>query len=358
MNPHRLVAAVAALAIGFGVILVGVGIADDGSSAGPPNADQDIGEPEVAELGEGDGEPAEQQEEVAEEASPAEIEPAASQGAEQVETEQGPTSSTCSDLAESGASREDLLAEGCHSNETDDEVTGPRATCRAVYEITLRDGDQLFVVVKFVQDGSVSIEPDGEFVEVGVGGVERLDEVGFFFVDPSGDPILERPCDNVGEAVDLEELSDDDEQAGSDKSFPCDLPVGRVLDDLRLDGFIDLDGDEEESDWESYITLLDAALVQSSGDPSFDWGLQVASTADSAKFQDLDCGLAVEFWDEFVEASLAGARVDPEETVCFLVQFVALEQRSDGGVDNPFIDYLDNFGPALAGCPIFESMVL
>ncbi len=374
MNPHRLVAAVAALAIGFGVTLVGVSVADDGDATVSSELDQ-VGEleDEGDEIDEGGR--AEQEEAVAEEADPAEVEPTTSVLADQIESEQGPTSSTCDDLAGSGVSDEELLAAGCDPAESDD-ANGQRATCRAVYEVTSQDGEQTRVIVKEVQDGGVVIEPDGEFIREGERGVERLDELGFFFVGPDELPLLGFPCEQVGEVVDLDDLDglpdsegsiegepETDEgasstTAGSDQIFPCDLPLQRVLDDLGIDGFIDLDDDAEASDWESYITLLDAALIESTGEPSFDWGVQVASTADSDTFQELDCRIATTSWGELFEAPLVGARADPKQEVCFLVQFVELEQRSDGGLDNVFINYLDDFGPATAGCLILESMVL
>lgn len=384
MNPQRLVAAVAALAIGFGVTLVGVSVADDDSalvSSELDQVDERDGEDAQGEDEQGqEGERAEQEEAVAEEADPAEIEPATSVTVDQVESEQGPTSSTCDDLAAAGASDEELMAEGCGpaDPDRDDGPSGTSATCRPIYEVTSRDGEQTFVVVTVMQDGGVITEPDGEFVREGEQEVELLDELGFFFVGPDGLPLLDFPCQQVGEVVDIDELPDSEGSigngpdtgerepnttAGSDEIFPCDLPVRGVLDELRIedyigDDFIDIDDDGEASDWESYITLLHVALVESTGDPSFDWGIQVASTADSETFQELDCSLASTLWDELIEGPLAGERAEPRAAVCFLVQFVELEQRSDGGADNVFIDYLDGFSPATAGCLILESMVL
>ncbi len=382
MNPQRLVAAVAALAIGFGVTLAGVGLADDEVASDSSAQDEDVGDFEAEGEEVEEGEPAEQQAEVAEEADPAEVEPATSAPVNQVETEQAPTSSTCDDLVEAGASDEKLNDAGCvpAGPRVGQEI--PPSECFEVYEIEAQDGRVLIARSGFFPDASGEIIlPSGStpvrvfpiVADVSVRDAVQVDDD--LFVDCATNETFE-DIDGASLLAELQEFDDgfggdadgfEDSSGGSSPDgdeAPCRADFNEFA-SLVTDGFEEFQEGEgidvkvgsdsaSQSDFFLYLQLMAALLdEQTSSPPDPGWlpNLQLVTAED--RFADVDCDefdqQINELENRFLEVQTGGQyRQALGLAVCLLGELSTLNEQGRP-LTNSIFGYLAANG-SVGGC--------
>ncbi len=169
MTPQRLVAAVAALAVGFGVTLVGVTLDDaDDDAVATVESEATQPDPDVlddAEAQDGVAEPAEQEEEVADEPEPAEVD-APVEVEDQAETDQSPQSQDAPANPAESAPATTVVMEIEEVEETDP-FDGPLSgqACVDVVSLPSNRGFSDFVFISFRSESTiVLLGPEGRVV--------------------------------------------------------------------------------------------------------------------------------------------------------------------------------------------------
>jgi hypothetical protein len=289
MNPQRLVAAVAALAIGFGVTLAGVGFADDETPTDSSGVDQDVGEGEDEDIEQ--GEQAEQRADVVEEADPAGVDPAAEPLAQQG----GPQVATPVESASTSAPEP---SEGSTSCEPAVIVVGVDG------RVAVLDGEEVrFVIDQFGDETAVlrlSEEPVDSYTEL----VENSLIVDGFFQDTASgvrfvdcatqDPINENSADGLRNDLlgAASGVASEFAPPGVSFDFPCDSDF--------IEDFADVAGLSEQLDAARDDGATDVEVVR------FYLAARVAGVSAESDRPENDTA----FWQESLFEPFFGFRVD------------------------------------------------
>ncbi len=339
MNPQRLVAAVAALAVGFGVTLLGVSIDDSADDAVASVESEEVAAAEATDDdgGEEEGavdEPAEQEEEAAEEPEPAEVdEPVDVE--DQAETDSSPQSQDAPANPAESAPATTVVMEVEDAGDVDP-FDDPRVglECVDVVSLPTNRGFVDFVFVSFRtefvielldEEGRVIVELPEDF-DVEIVPREVLFEDGLpveFGSFCTGEPFDEGPIDDgpFGEAV-----------------GPCegiDLYLGAVdIFEASAPRYGDALSVDEATDLDAYRFLV-AAAAERAASGSFAEFFD-AATATITGFRD-ECPFDVELFTDFdliieffIDDDFDAAEY--EELLCNLGQLSA---------DSRLIDFLD-----------------
>ncbi|MFK7916659.1 MAG: hypothetical protein AB8G14_01160 [Ilumatobacter sp.] len=366
MNPQRLVAAVAALAIGFGVTLAGVIVADEDSTASSnqvdepvaaqDDADDDIEVEETDDVEEADDAGGVEQEEApAPEPAPAEAEPAVdSDDAEsQQPSQEAPSQSPESPPEQPGNQDE----------------AGDEAECQLVYVVVGVDGkvavlgeDELFLAGDgsvFLPGADVSLDDLSvvQEVSVRVAVLVRAGGTGDVFIDCETEALIEeRDPDELIDEIDriLDDVSTGDPTGGGDSGsadagvsldFPCGTPLLAAIEQTYIDQF----GVDIGSDTDYAIVLV--SLAQ-------------RVTAVSIEFNRPENDL--EFWVNELQGPFVGFRDDLATAGRDIVEACSLlgdnlspsTQTRDGffcavgqlASDDELLEFLDGLVPVAADC--------
>lgn len=344
MNSQRLVAAVAALAIGFGVTLIGVAV-DDGdevvvtadASEGEVADVQDVGDPSA-----GADEPAEQEEEPADEPEPAEVEsPATTDGSAQSQEAPSRPAETAP-----ATSVEMEMEEVDDFDDSGLPLDGP--ACVDVVTLSVDSVPVEFVVVA-IQPGSLLelLGRRGAFVvQLSEGFVP--DFVPRIVEFDDGLPVeFGDVCDDGDSFEDGDDpFADDDPTIGgsADGSIvPCeglDIATGAVeVFDALSPRYGDVLSFDDPSDLEAYRFLVAATAERTAAGSFSDFFEAVESTTSAFRTEcpfDIDSFTAFERIVElFIEDELDDA--DYDELLCNLARLSA---------DSRLVDFLG--GPAQA----------
>lgn len=247
MNPQRLVAAVAALAIGFGVTLVGVGVADDGSDSIATQIDEQAAD--ATDSADAAVEPAEQEEEQADEPEEAEVEDASTSPSEPTAQQGQPSENAPSEPVPTSAPTPSNPPTNTRNDpQADDSFPESGVQCAIVLRLVYDDRTEFVVLVDDLGDdeyrvldsnGESTIDLNGEpGLQDAVSGPRSVEfenglpvKVGDF-CDLGDDD----PGGGIGTDVDV-----DASQAGA--MFPCSdrafEAVVAPLSDLELTEFLD-----------------------------------------------------------------------------------------------------------------------
>ncbi|MEP1122904.1 MAG: hypothetical protein ABJH68_03320 [Ilumatobacter sp.] len=390
MNPQRLVAALAALAIGFGVTLVGVGVADDETVVVTEvePTDADVTQPSR------DGDGPEQEAEPAQEPGAAEVDEPVPSGEEEDEgdVDNDPTSSTCNDLIESGASAEELADAGCSESAPVTVPTTASAPCAIVLEIVTVDERVLVLTDGFGQDASDEYFVSG--ASTAIIDAPFVDEVIPRLAARTDDPDVFLDCDDDVEFEDVQgdsvlaELESFDRTSGGggpvDGGFedggessdrrsqaPCDVDFSDLVsvvsdEEFENEGGISADIGREIGDgataFDSYIEFLSAILDERSpAAPSPGWfdNLTLVTTAD--RFADVDCDRFDERYEALADL-FDQVRSDDDyrralgSAVCLFGEF-STRNRAGQPLSNSIFTFLSQTG-SVGGCQIDPTMTI
>lgn len=235
MNQQRLVAAIAALAVGFAVTLVGVGVADDEIAADPMEAEQEVGELDGGDEEFDDDQRAEQEEEVAAEPEAAEAEepspPATESSTQQGQPAPAPTSAPVPTNAPNTTSAPD----GNQGESGSDRPFPNDGTeCRTVLRLEYFEGPETVVVIDELGDGQFLIlDDEGEDV-IDLAEEEGLEAFGFgartVQIQNGRLIAIAEPCDPEEDAPGGDLGDDVDAEAAPGEDFPCS--------DLAFEGLV------------------------------------------------------------------------------------------------------------------------
>lgn len=305
MNPQRLVAAVAAVAIGFGVTLAGVIAADD---TGAPEPSQVQADPDPSSDENDVGDAAEQEAEPAPEPAPAEAEPAPVDDADTESPPVGAPSQEAPSQPSEQSTQETRVP-------IDDSIDSG-SECGSAYVVIGTNG-QVIVLVDddvvigtdgrlFLPGADVSLDQLANIAQIQVRVAAQISEDGDdVFIDCDDETLIpERNADEfIGEIERLLQIDvgvpdpiegDGERESGGDASpdFPCGDSLLRALERTYIEQF----GLELEPDSDDDVIVL-VSLAQRVAALSFEF--------DNAE-NDL------EFWIDELQGPFSGFRVDDE----------------------------------------------